>query len=258
LIEAAYQSGEPPGLPVWTADEAGPFQTVPYPGQSWAPQAAPQRQPHEYIRNGTAKLLTLFRPSDGELRTQGVTSATNEVLHGWLKQELSEILSGLPAPKDTTPEAASSRWTTWTAGLTRYPSLPKARVAPRLLLVMDNLAGHLTPSFVVWLFERGIIPLYTPLGGSWLNMAESIQRIIKRRALDGQHPETPAQIIEWLASATRGWNRHPTPFIWGGKRAVRRTRSRQRRYALGGSGALTYRPIRRRKSILGNWLAAAQ
>ena len=58
-----------------------------------------------------------------------------------------------------------------------------------MLLVLDNLAGHKTAAFVCWLFAHGIMPLYTPLGGSWLNMAESIQRILKRRALDGQHPE---------------------------------------------------------------------
>ena len=91
---------------------------------------------------------------------------------------------------------------------------------------------------MLWLFDHGIIPLYTPLGGSWLNMAESIQRILERRALEGQQPENPTEIIDWLEAAARGWNRQPTPFIWGGKRAARRCRSRQRRYALGGSGAL--------------------
>jgi hypothetical protein len=35
-----------------------------------------------------------------------------------------------------------------------------------MLLVMDNLAGHLTARFVVWSFEHGIMPLYTPLSGS--------------------------------------------------------------------------------------------
>jgi len=29
------------------------------------------------------------------------------------------------------------------------------------------------------------MPLYTPIGGLWLNMAESVQRIIVRRALAG-------------------------------------------------------------------------
>jgi hypothetical protein len=45
------------------------------------------------------------------------------------------------------------------------------------------------------MFAHGIMPLYTPLSGSWLNMAESIQRILKRRALEGQQPQTPEEII---------------------------------------------------------------
>ena len=76
---------------------------MPYPGHSWECQGQPQRQPHEYIRNGTAKLLTLFRPANGQLRTKGVTSCTNAVLHGWLKQELSDILSALPTSHGTDP-----------------------------------------------------------------------------------------------------------------------------------------------------------
>jgi transposase len=211
------------------------------------------------MRNGTAKLLTLFHPADGELRTKGVTSCTNAVLHGWLKQELSDILATLPKPVTVPPaETIKAVWATWTAGLTGYPSIPAELAEPRMLLVLDNLAGHLTPAFVIWLFDHGIIPLYTPLGGSWLNMAESIQRIIERRAVEGQHPQSPAEIIAWLEAATQGWNRQPTPFVWGGKRAARRFRSRQRHYALGGSGAYTYRPIRRRKTVLDKWLRTSQ
>ena len=246
-------------MAVWTTDQAGPFQTVPYSGHSWECQGHPQRQPHEYIRDGTAKLLTLFHPADGQLRSKGVTSCTNAVLHGWLKQELSDILAKLPEPNTTlTTDDIKTIGATWTAGLTRDPTVPAAPAAARMLLVLDNLQGHVTPAFVLWLFDHGIIPLYTPLGGSWLNMAESIQRIIERRALEGQHPQSPAEIIEWLEAATRGWNRQPTPFVWGGKRAARRYRSRQRRYALGGSGACTCRPIRRRKTVLDKWLQACQ
>jgi hypothetical protein len=54
-------------------------------GQSWAEQGQAQRQPHEYVRNCTAKLLTLFCPSSGELRAKGVTAAPNAVLHPWLE-----------------------------------------------------------------------------------------------------------------------------------------------------------------------------
>jgi len=91
---------------------------------------------------------------------------------------------------------------------------------------------------------HGIMPLYTPLGGSWLNMAESVQRILTRRALGGQHPRSSGEIIAWLEATARGWNRAPTPFVWGGTRHAQRERARQRRgaeypalHALGGSGA---------------------
>src|SRR5215210_5671506 len=100
--------------------------------------------------------------------------------------------------------------------------------------------------FTLWLFAHGVMPLYTPLGGSWLNVAESIQRVLKRRALDGQEPASPAEIMERFAAVARHWNAAPTPFVWGGKRAARRKRERDRRHAVGGSGAYTRRPIRRR------------
>jgi hypothetical protein len=83
--------------------------------------------------------------------------------------------------------------------------------------------------------DHGVMPLYTPVGGSWLNMAESIQRIIVRRALSGQHPKTAQEVIDWLEQTVQGCNENPTPFIWNGKRRRRRERARLRR--LGGSGA---------------------
>jgi hypothetical protein len=55
---------------VWNEDEAGPFQTIPYPGSCWQPEGRPARYPHEYIRNNTAKLLTLFHPTTGEVRVK--------------------------------------------------------------------------------------------------------------------------------------------------------------------------------------------
>ena len=69
-------------------------------------------------------------------------------------------------------------------------------------------------------------------------MAESLQRILKRRALDGQHPSDTGQIIAWFEAAARHWNAAPTPFVWGGKRRERRRRQRERRHRVGGSGAM--------------------
>ena len=219
---------------MWCQDEAGPYQTVPVPGQSWEPLGKARCQPHEYERNGTAKLLTLFHPATGQVRAKGVTSAANTVLHPWLQGELEQVLAALPAV--TTPEAERpvlAQWQTWEGR--SCPHLPPLR----LILIWDNLAGHLSAELVIWLYHHGVLPLYTPLSGSWLNLAESLQRILKRRALDGQHPQTPEQIITWLEETVAGWNTAPTPFTWHGKRYERRQRARVRRHQrLAGSGAV--------------------
>jgi hypothetical protein len=250
LIEAAYQQDV---LPVWTEDEAGPYQTLPYPGDHWHPAGQPVRYPHEYIRAGTAKQLTLFHPATGEVRVKGVEHATNAVLHPWLETELASILATLPEPMVTlNAEENHAAWEHWQAGLSVRITLPDELPPLRLLLVLDNLVGHLTRALVLWFFAHGIMPLYTPLGGSWLNMAESVQRILTRRALAGEHPTTPEQIIGWLEAAARGWNRHPTPFLWHSKRAARRQRARERRHHLGGSGACTKRPLSRARAVWKN------
>jgi hypothetical protein len=248
LIEDAYRLGEAMGLAVWCTDQAGPYQTIPYPGQSWRPEGDPTRRPHEYLRDGTAKVLTLFHPADGHVRLRGVTTCPNAVLHPWLERELTDVLAAMPEPPERpAPGAAAVRsaWERWQEGLTVKPTLRDELPPLRMLLVLDNLAGHKTPEFVCWLFAHGIMPLYTPVGGSWLNMAESIQRVLKRRALDGQHPETPAQIIAWFEAVAGHWNESPTRFVWGGKRAERRRRQRERRHRIGGSGACTRTPLGR-------------
>ncbi len=231
---------------MWCEDEAGPFSTVPYPGSNWQLQGKAACQDHEYIRNGTAKLLTLFHPATGQAPVKGVTSCTNAVLHQWLQEELAIVVQSLPTgARFLEPEENQRLWKSWQQGLKVRFTLPQDLPPLRMLLVMDNLVGHKTPQFVLWLCAHGIMPLYTPLGGSWLNMAESIQRILKRRALEGHHPQTVNQIIEWLEATAVGWNQQPTPFIWAGLRAQRRERERQRLHSLGGSGACTRRPLGR-------------
>ena len=210
------------------------------------------RQSHEYQRNGTAKMLTLFHPIDGQVRVKGVTRTTNAVLHPWLKDELSAVLATLPKATDEQVCAANrAEWLVWQEGLRQPITLPEELPPLRMLLIWDNLAGHSTPAMVLWLFSQGIMPLYTPLSGSWLNMTESVQRILKRRALEGQHPQTAEEIIAWLEATARGWNRNPTPFVWGGKRALRRARRRARGHVAGGSGACARQPVRRhRRTVL--------
>jgi len=233
MIESAYRLAEAYGIPVWCQDEAGPYQAIPHPGAGWFPCGDPGHQPHEYVRGGTAKLLTLFRPATGAVRATGVTQAPNAVLHPWLQAELTAILSTLPDPSPPVRSAPfiPDWWERRQHGAGGDDDPPL-----RLILIWDNLAGHKSAAIVRWLCAQGILPLYTPLSGSWLNMAESLQRIIVRRALAGQHPQTPAEIIAWLEQTVAGWNAEPTPFVWEGKRWARRKRARQR--VLGGSAAI--------------------
>ena len=248
MIECAYLEGEALGLAVWGEDEAGPYQTKPYPGQSWQPVGHPVHYPHEYVRTGTAKIMTLFHPATGQVRVKGTVSTKNAILHPWLKAELVAIVAHLPSKEARADPAANrAEWERWQAGLQTKFTLPQQLPRLRMLLVLDNLKGHKSPALVLWLVQQGIMPLYTPLGGSWLNMTESVQRILKRRALEGSHPRTAEQIMARCETVARHWNTDPTPLIWGGKRQARRHRARQLRlHRLGGSGAYTRRPIRRK------------
>lgn len=241
MIEQAYRTAEALGIPVWRQDEAGPYQAIPQAGPSWQPIGQPAHRPHEYVRGGTAKLLTLFRPATGEVRARPVAGAPNTVLHPWVRQEVAAILADMPAPDVAAGARSMAEWEWRDRPLWDHATLPPVR----RLLIWDNLAGHQTPDLLNWLVARGVWPLFTPLGGSWLNLAESVQRILVHRALAGQHPRTAVEVMAWLAAAVAGWNAAPTPFAWGGQRAARRQRARERRHALGGSGGYTRTPIPR-------------
>ena len=197
------------------------------------------------MRGGTTKILTLFQPATGQVRVQPAASGTNLVLHGWLRAALAEIVAALPAAEASDAAVTRAAWQAWQEGLAGRFTLPEQLPPLRMLLVWDNLAGHKTPEMVLWLCQHGIMPLDTPLGGSWLNMAEAIQRILKRRALDGQQPQSPEEIGAWFEQTARGWNRQPTPFVWSGKRRQRRRRVGEGRHRLGGTAAYTRRPLRR-------------
>jgi hypothetical protein len=251
LIQQAYLEGEKAGIPVWCEDEAGPYQAIPQPGPSWQPEGKAALQPHEYVRGGTAKMMTLFHPATGQVRAETVPQVTNAVLHPWLQRELAQIAPPINAPAITgcclapTAERAWSHWGYSAERIAEFTQDPAPEV--RAALVLDNLAGHKSKPFVGSCIEQGIALLYTPLGGSWLNMAESVQRIIQRRSLDGQNPESGQEIMDWLKAGVRGWNADPTPFEWGGKRMARRQRARERRHSVGGSDACTRRPLARRR-----------
>src|SRR5262249_3117948 len=138
LIEDAYRPGEAMGLPVWCTDQAGPYQTIPHPGQSRRPEGLPARRPHEYLRAGTAKVLAVVRPAGGRVRLKGVTACPNAALPPWLKCELPAVLDELPGPHEATAPAAEvvrAAWERWQEGLTIKPTLLSDLPPLRLPLV---------------------------------------------------------------------------------------------------------------------------
>jgi hypothetical protein len=85
--------------------EAGPYATRPQHGKQWQLEGHPTVQTSPYLRDGGAKLMTLFRPATGEVRAKGVTSVTNPVLHSWLEGQLLVVLEEekTAAPSRFTP-----------------------------------------------------------------------------------------------------------------------------------------------------------
>src|SRR3989440_4787174 len=99
-----------------------------------------------------------------------------------------------------------AQWKTWLWPHESDKGLPPLRI----VLVLDNLAGHLSADLVLWFFEHGVMPLYTPIGGSWLNMAETVQSIILPRAVAGQHPPNAPEGLDWLEPTGAGRKHDPT------------------------------------------------
>jgi hypothetical protein len=152
VIDRAYRTAEPAGIPLWCEDEAGPDQAIPQPGASWQPEGMPAHRPHEDVRGGTAKRLTRFRPATGEVRAQPTVRTPNAVLQPWVQQEVTALLADLPRPD---PAAPGRRATDWWWGQGDPPAWLADLPPVRLLLIWDTLAGHRTPALVEWLVERG-------------------------------------------------------------------------------------------------------
>jgi hypothetical protein len=89
------------------------------------------------------------------VRAKGVPSVTNAVLHAWLKEELSQVLKPIKRQDALLGQFAESerpagaQWRTWLRPHESSEGLPPLRI----LLVWDNLAGHLSPDLIGWLFQ---------------------------------------------------------------------------------------------------------
>ncbi len=207
MIERAYTEGEESGLAVWTEDEAGPYQTVPYPG-SGSELAADRRT--------EAKAPRICAPGNG----QALEPVPSGHRRGAGARTQAHYQRGAPSLAQGRVHCDPRNLASTEGGAQRRAEpLRVEKLAggafgedylARRIAAFENTLGlgqpYRTPhnaELLLWMFSRGIMVLYTPLGGSsWLNMSESIQRILLvHRALAGEHPrKSPSR--SWS-----GWRR---------------------------------------------------
>jgi transposase len=140
----------------------------------------PQRQSHDYVRNGTTNLYAALDVASGAV--------------------IAEM----------TPRHRAEEFRRF---LNRIDATVPAHLAVHV--VLDNSSTHKTPAIQRWLVRHPRFTLhFTPTYSSWLNLverwfAELTTKWIKR----GSHRsvrELVASIRTWIAN----WNDDPKPFIW--------------------------------------------
>ncbi len=139
----------------------------------------PQRQTHDYRRNGTTTLFAAL-----EVATGRVTDAC------FPRHRHQEFLRFLRQVAKT------------------YPRVP-------LHIVCDNYATHKHPTVRAWLQRNPRITLhFTPTSGSWLNLVEIFFGIITRQAIRRGTFASVGELIEAIRRFIEAWNDRCEPFIW--------------------------------------------
>jgi len=140
----------------------------------------PERQTHDYVRNGTTNLYAALDVASGH------------------------VIS------DMTPRHRAEEFR-------RFLALVDTSVPEHLQIhvVLDNSSTHKTPSVQRWLLRHPRFTLhFTPTYSSWLNLverwfAELTTKWIKRTAHRSVR-DLVASIRTWITN----WNEDPSPFVW--------------------------------------------
>ena len=140
----------------------------------------PERQTHNYIRNGT---LDLFA---------ALNVATGEVLARCKQKHRAQDFVAFLREID-------------------------ASVAPALQVhvVLDNLSAHKAPAVHRWLLRHPRVTFhFTPTYSSWLNLVERFFGLLTEKALKrGSHTSIP-QLREAILAYVEAHNEHGKPFKW--------------------------------------------
>jgi DDE superfamily endonuclease len=95
----------------------------------------------------------------------------------------------------------------------------------RVYAVLDNLRAHRAPDVLLWALAHPRWEfVFQPMKAAYLNLIEPWWKVLRSLALKGRRFETWEQICQAVAAATRYWNGHCHPFLWGRRTHRRRPR----------------------------------
>jgi transposase len=139
----------------------------------------------DYGRRGKGYIFGAFKPADGEALTAPYAGRT-------------------------------------TANYVDFLARVEAWIPPdieRIYAIMDNLSTHRATDILLFSlahprWEFVFQPKYAP----YLNLIEPWWKVLRSLALKGRRFETWAEVCQAVHEATRYWNAHRHPFIWGRRR----------------------------------------
>jgi len=97
--------------------------------------------------------------------------------------------------------------------------------AARVYAVLDNLRAHRAVDVLLWALAHPRWEfVFQPTYAAYLNLIEPWWKILRSLALKGRRFETWEAVCQAVADATRYWNGHRHPFVWGRRKHRRPTR----------------------------------
>jgi transposase len=140
----------------------------------------PERQTHDYKRNGTTNLYAALDVASGQI----IADMTERHRAQEFRRFLNLINRSVPEDLD-------------------------------VHVVVDNYAAHKTPEIHRWLLRHPRFTLhFTPTYSSWMNLVErwfaELTTKWLRRGTHRSTKELEASITQWIDT----WNDEPRPFVW--------------------------------------------
>jgi transposase len=139
----------------------------------------PERQTHDYVRNGTTTLFAALNVATGQV-------------------------TGVCKPRHRHQEF-----------LAFLKHVARAYPDQELHLVIDNYAAHKKQEVRDWFAENPRIrPHFTPTSASWMNMVEIWFGIIERQAIHRGTFGSVRDLTTAIRAYINGWNNRAHPFVW--------------------------------------------